>query len=576
MAMLETPVHGIPTNGSPPAPEAPRGALAELRHLLLGPEPPVDADSVSRVLPEAIRLRASPDTPLTSALLPTVDAAVQLSLRRAPGLWVDALVPLLGPTIRRAIRVALHDLLDSFDRLLERSCSLRALRWHLEARRTGLPFVEVLLRHTLRYRVDYVFLIHRPSGLLLQQAVAATLPLPTAELIAGMLTALQDFARDAFGVPEDEELHAIQIGELTVCVEAGRQAVVAAVVRGHAPAALRMVFQEALEGIQRECAEALASFQGDMTPFAAIQDRLEACLQCQELPRPHCPSLVLWGLGAALLLGLGWWGGSVLHAQHRWAAVVERLRAEPGIVVTTAERRRGGYVLAGLRDPLATDPEQRLRKAGLDPAQVRQRWEPYQAGHPAFVRARATALLAPPPSVELRLEDGVLHAIGAAPHPWIREATLLARTVPGISAFHTAQLVDLTRQALTALAAQIEGQRLQFVTDTTQLVPGQEAALEALGSALRQLVAVAHAAEQDVRVEVIGHTDQSGAEGTNRSLSHARAASVVAGLVTRGLVDIPLLAQGRSGQDPLQAGRSEQDRAVNRRVTFRVVVSERP
>jgi len=79
----------------------------------------------------------------------------------------------MGPAIRRAIGEALSRLIQSLDRALDHSLTWRGLGWRLEAARTGRSFAEVVLAHTLVFRVEQVFLIHRRTGLLLLRAQAA-------------------------------------------------------------------------------------------------------------------------------------------------------------------------------------------------------------------------------------------------------------------------------------------------------------------------------------------------------------------------------------------------------------------
>jgi hypothetical protein len=74
--------------------------------------------------------------------------------------------------------------------------------------------------------------------------------------------------------------------------------------------------------------------------------------------------------------------------ERQWQAYVERLRAEPGLVITQSEARGDKFFLSGLRDPLAVDPLQFLDEAGIDPARVVAHFEPNQALDPQFVLAR--------------------------------------------------------------------------------------------------------------------------------------------------------------------------------------------
>ncbi len=165
-------------------PAAPRavqtGDFAELRSLIIGPEQRqlrtlqarlddqgAHTRAVSRVLPQAILLRKD-DPQMTRALAPTVEEAITSSVRRNPRPLADALFPIFGPAIRKAIAASLSGMLESLNRTLEHSLSWRAIQWRITALRTGKSFAEVVLLNTLVYRVEQVFLIERSSGLLLQ------------------------------------------------------------------------------------------------------------------------------------------------------------------------------------------------------------------------------------------------------------------------------------------------------------------------------------------------------------------------------------------------------------------------
>jgi OOP family OmpA-OmpF porin len=100
-------------------------------------------------------------------------------------------------------------MLASLSQALAVSVSFRGLKWRLEALMTGVPFAEVVLRHTLRYRVEQVFLIHRQTGLLLQHVTAESMLVPGAEMVAAMLSAIRDFVRDSFAEHAGEGLESI-------------------------------------------------------------------------------------------------------------------------------------------------------------------------------------------------------------------------------------------------------------------------------------------------------------------------------------------------------------------------------
>jgi outer membrane protein OmpA-like peptidoglycan-associated protein len=483
---------------------------------------------------------------------------------------LDLLFPLIGPAIRKAIASALRSMIDSLNHSLDVSISLRGVKWRLEAIRTGKPFAEVVLLHTLRYRVEQVFLIHRDGGILLLHVAAKAVTPQDGDLISGMLTAIQDFIRDSFGAQGNEGLATVQMGELTIWIEQGPQAIVAAVVRGTAPQDLRRVFQEAVEAVHLEQREHLEDFQGDIAPFESSRHQLEACLLKQYNRRQQRTSPALLIVCAAVLGALGLWAAWRLEERQRWTRALEALRAEPGIVLTTAQKQGWKYALAGLRDPLAVDPQHLLQQAQLDPARVSSRWEPYYALHPAFVFRRANTLLVPPETVQLSLIDGVLQATGTASHGWIVEAERLARLIPGVVAFQRDQLVDATLAELAVLKQQIEQVSLHFRTGTTQSSSGEEEAFQRLNAAMHRLSELAQAVNAHVHIDILGHADTTGREAKNLLLSQARAERVLSDLVAQGLAGAILSATGVNTKVPHFHEVTDEDRSLNRRVSFRV------
>ena len=450
--------------------------FSELRRLLLEPEQQqlseltdqladrhIDPEEMSQVLPEAISRRPKPDKLLTAALMPTVEEAVRVSVRRDSSTLVEAIFPVIGPAIRRSITQILQSMIQSFNQALEHSISPRGLRWRWEAYRTGRPFAEVVMLHTLLYRVEQVFLFHRKNGLLLHHVQAPTVTAYEPEAVSGMVTAIQDFVRDAFQVDSEETLETFQVGELTVWIEQGPQALLAAVMRGNPPYDIRPVFQDGLAEIHLQHSDALEVFDGDPAPFAACEEVLNTCLISQTSKETETDSPSdeeetvsstsdekkrkispwFWGICALVIVVLGVGLGSRWIEHRRWDRYVRQLKGVPGLVVTQAETHWGSYSIAGLRDPLAADPELLLKLSNVPTGKVDSRWEPYQALHPAFILARARRVLQPPDTVTLRFQDGRLTAVGSAPRGWIVRARQIAPVIAGVAEWQDRNLTEL-------------------------------------------------------------------------------------------------------------------------------------
>jgi len=233
--------------------------------------------------------------------------------------------------------------------------------------------------------------------------------------------------------------------------------ILAAVIRGNAPLNLRQIFEEAIEQIQFTQKFELQKFKGEAAPFDKTRPILLECLQIQVGETKERgifkPLNMLAGILGVLLLVFGFF--YVLDA-WRWSNFVSRLKSEQGIVVTDAERGWFTHSIAGLRDPLAINPETILAEYNFDKTDVAQNWKSFQDASPAFVVQRAEKLLNPPNTINLSFADGALIADGTASGEWLAEAKKLAPVLAGVNEFKIGQ------DSLQSLKSKIEAQNVNF------------------------------------------------------------------------------------------------------------------
>jgi OOP family OmpA-OmpF porin len=557
--------------------------FAELRELLLGGERRqleelrrrldslgLTPDQLAELLPEAIALRAGRDRQLARALAPTVENAISESVRRNPREIATAIFPVLGPAIRKAIAETMAGLVESINRAVEHSISLRGIGWRIEAWRTGVPYAQIVLRHSLVYRIEQVYLIHAETGLLLGHAAAADLKVADADLISGMLTAIQDFVSDSFAIQEGGELRTFCVGELTVMVERGPQAVIAAVVRGPPPDTLLLQLQDALENLHFQFATAFAEYNGDAAPFAGARSRLEellvTVLNTDRGQRAGGRTIWLrWAIPLLLLALIA--GGLMWRSRQRWSAAVERLEAAPGIVLVSAERDGGRWKFRGLRDPMAADPAALLAGLGKDPSGIDATWETYLSMEPELILARARRGLAAPATVELSLSGDTLAARGTAPLPWVARSASLGAPA-GVAHLDLSGVRALLSDELAGLRRSIEENRILFPAGSAALGPASGDDLRTLAEAFRGLAAETARMGYRVNLELIGRADTTGTESTNQTLSRMRVDAVRARLLSLGLPAEGLNATGIGTSQPLPAPDEAERARINRSVSF--------
>ncbi|MFC2173291.1 OmpA family protein, partial [Acidobacteriota bacterium] len=574
--------------------------LDELRKLLVGPERKqiveirdqletgtLNPDQVSRVLPEAIVMRQKKDKRFLKAIRPTVEDAIKITVQQRPESMISALFPVIKPLIRKAIAQALRDTIQTLNQVLEKSLSIRSLKWRFEALRTGRSFAEVVLLHTLSYRVEQVFLIHKETGLLLQHVAAAAVETEDGDMVSSMLTAIRDFAHDSFRLGSGEDLETLRVGDLTILIEQSPLALVAAVIRGNLSPDIQQSLQDALENIHLEQSTDLEEFNGDTAPFEQARPHLEACL-LTEYEKKSSPSyLPVCLLAGAIILILSFWGFLSVRNGMRWRQYLQLLDQEPGVVVVETEKRGGTYHLSGLRDPLARDPDTLLEKAKVDPQDFKADWETYHALYPPFILARSKEVLNAPDTVELTLEDGVLQAQGTASRQWIDQAGRLATVIPGVTGFRDVGLTVIgtktddsspvaydvpENREVEFLTKAVERKIMFFGKSSSSLGLGQERELFDLAENLKRLDKVAAGSGKRIRVIITGHTDSIGSTEINNKLSLGRAQHVLSNLESKGVPARLLTGVGVGSSEPLLEERIEEDRKFNRRVTFDIQV----
>jgi len=144
-------------------------AYAELRRLLL-PEgedlarlrdrlhdPRLRAEDVSEVLPEAVHIGTARGPELRSSVRPLVEEAMRASVQKDPGILADALFPIIGAAVRKAVAAALQSTVQTLNQIVEQSLSWRSLRWRWESFTTGKSFAEIVLARSQLYQWNRSF-----------------------------------------------------------------------------------------------------------------------------------------------------------------------------------------------------------------------------------------------------------------------------------------------------------------------------------------------------------------------------------------------------------------------------------
>ena len=102
-----------------------------------------------------------------------------------------------------------------------------------------------------------------------------------------------------------------------------------------------------------------------------------------------------------------------------------------------------------------------------------------------------------------------------------------------------------------------------FATNKTRILPTSEEELNGLYNFLES--------HPEVRIKIVGHTDNVGKDEANQKLSEGRAEAVMKDLIRRGIAPERLEAEGRGETEPIDTNETEEGRQNNRRVEIHIL-----
>jgi len=340
---------------------------------------------------------------LGTALKPIVIDKFHEASREDPDTMAEALFPILGPAVRKMI--------------------VNIITPDKNAKKFG-------------YQVEQLFLIDNNTGLPVCHVASDSAQTQDADMVSGMLNAIQSFVQDAFETKEFDGLNTLQMGDLSVWIEWGPRAVLAAVVRGAPPQRLRDAMQMKVEHIHHEYSEVLHSYDGDTSKLERLVPELRGFLDTHDGSllnqiKNLTPKVkkVLALMSVALLCIIAW----IMHGraeQASWDKFIATLGAEPGLVVTDQREEEGVFKVFGLKDEFASNPAS-IHETSDNERKAQFHFEPYYSIHPEFVKQRAIKLLDPPPSVAISVASSTLYISGNASRNWIDKAKPLSVNILG-------------------------------------------------------------------------------------------------------------------------------------------------
>lgn len=352
--------------------------LTELRNIIIGEqqeelvllrqrleESRIDSEKLAKILPKTLKLLSVKSGGFTTDTQLYISKSVFKAVEDDSHGFAEVLYPALMPAIRLMLTNSIRALTNRVNTTIESTTTAQGLKWRFEALRTGEPYSDVVVRKTLDYRVEQLFLLKPDSGILLEHLVNEDIGAIDSDAIAAMFSAIQSFVSDSFQSDDTEKLNQISVGNLNVWLVHRPTVTLACVIRGSIPFELRDTLDTVQDSIYSRFAPQIKSFDGSQPAILGVRELLEPCLQFklksgQEKSNKTSIGSVVFLLLIIGLIGFGFYSSA--QKKQMLQDVENLLFVTPGIVTTDIEWKNGYLRVSGLKDPDAEIPWTKMKE----------------------------------------------------------------------------------------------------------------------------------------------------------------------------------------------------------------------
>lgn len=147
---------------------------------------------------------------------PAITATLKAQIQESQDEVVQALYPILGQMIKKYIQKEMEVLREKIDQQMENAFSIEGLIARFKSLISGTKHSQVMLTEANEPMVEEIFIIEQDSGLL--RASFSKNKTLDQDMIAGMLTAIKSFVKDAFS-KENQDLESISYDTYNIYVQ---------------------------------------------------------------------------------------------------------------------------------------------------------------------------------------------------------------------------------------------------------------------------------------------------------------------------------------------------------------------
>ncbi len=210
-------------------------------------------------------------------LAPGVVETIDLTVRAADGLAPDAFITnSVEATYTNSVGVTLGSL-RSPPVTLRIAQDFTPILWLLAVAAALVGAFLIVRTRRLRVEIEEAFLVYR-DGVLISHLSRTLMREKDEDVLSGMLTAVQEFVREAFQYGQERDLQQLDFGEYRILIERGTYVYLAVVYSGRESVALRKKVHGVIDLVEKQYGKVLAKWDGDMEEVLGASDLIRDSL----------------------------------------------------------------------------------------------------------------------------------------------------------------------------------------------------------------------------------------------------------------------------------------------------------
>lgn len=519
------------------------------------------APEIAAAIKEQIRLEQDA---IANAIAPAMGQAIKAQIEIERDAMVDALYPVIGNTISKYMVETIREINEK----ITKAFSYEGISRKIRARLQGISEAELILKESIPFTIQAVFLIHKSSGLIISEVQRSDSQRLESEMVAGMLTAIRSFVNDCIAKDgKISEINEIEYGDSKIILEVAGYCYIATIIKGEPPKEFIEKVRITLGIIALKYGKPIERFNGDPSEIPeSVTELLQALLQFSLKKKDKKPPLALLSLIIAV--------GSLIIIP--FALEIHRKNLERKIENATA-------------NALASVPELAVYRLGVNVENNKLKLTGKVPNQQLRTKAEAIALKTIPKN--LQVENKIV-AAEVPPDPIavsaeIKRITAVFNQIEGVSISTRYQ-----NRKVTIEGTIINSEQGRAITQAFQQIPGVQSVVNTL--TVKPLVidsriyfdigsATLNPAYQPIIIKIqeflnrypqkslkiIGHADLQGSPAINQKLALARAEAVREALLKRGVAPGRLQVVGKA-QPPADVSNG-QPHFLSRCVVFELV-----